>query len=80
MKLIIISIFLFASTLFSQSEFRFYINYINMPMDNKGILADVDIPPIGSGGKYNDITFVYAGGFWLSGYNGDTLWAMDRRM
>ncbi|RKY93244.1 MAG: hypothetical protein DRQ13_09705 [Ignavibacteriae bacterium] len=75
MKLFIISVLLSASTLQAQSQFRFYINYINMPMDNKGILADVDIPPVGSGGRYHDIGFLYSGGFWLSGYNGDTLWA-----
>ena len=46
-----------------------------MPMDNKGILAAVDIPPVGSIGRYHDIGFLFSGGFWLSGYNGDTLWA-----
>ena len=46
-----------------------------MPMDNKGVLADVNIPPEGSLGRYNDIGFLFSGGFWLSGYNGDTLWA-----
>jgi hypothetical protein len=46
-----------------------------MPLDNKGILADVSIPPVGTMGRYNDIAFLYSGGFYLSGYNGDTLWA-----
>jgi hypothetical protein len=44
-------------------------------MDNKGVLADVNVPPLGTLGKYNDIGFLFSGGFWLSGYNGDTLWA-----
>ncbi len=26
-------------------------------------------------GKYLDVPFLFSGGFWLSGYNGDTLWA-----
>ncbi|MCH7724802.1 MAG: hypothetical protein IIC76_15905, partial [Bacteroidetes bacterium] len=75
MKLIITSVFLFAVTLQAQSEFRFFINNINMPMDNKGVLADVYRIPGGSLGRYNDIVFLFSGGFWLSGYNDDTLWA-----
>ena len=76
MKLFIISVLLFVPTLQAQSEFRFFINNINLPMDNKGILADVDMPPPdGPYGKYNDVIFLFSGGFWLSGYNGDTLWA-----
>ena len=75
MKLIIILVLLFASTLQAQSEFRFFINNINLPINNYGVLADVDIPPEGNMGRYNGIGFVWSGGFWLSGYNADTLWA-----
>ena len=75
MKLIITSVFLFVVTLQAQSEFRFFINNINMPMDNKGVLSDVYRIPGGSLGRYNDIVFLFSGGFWLSGYNDDTLWA-----
>ena len=65
MKLIIISVLLFVSTLQAQSEFRFFINNINLPLDNKGVLADVYGIPGGSGGRYNDIGFLFSGGFWL---------------
>jgi len=75
MKTILLIFFLFLSTLHAQSQFRFYINNINMPMDNKGILADIYGIPGGSLGLYNGITFLFSGGFWLSGYNADTLWA-----
>jgi len=75
MKFIIISFVLFVSSLHAQSEFRFFINNINMPIDNKGILADVNIPPDGSLGRYLGVGFLFSGGFWLSGYNEDTLWA-----
>jgi len=75
MKTIILTFFLFLSTLQAQTTFRFFINNINMPLDNKGVLADVNIPPDGSGGRYLGIEFLFSGGFWLSGYNGDTLWA-----
>ncbi|RKY99970.1 MAG: hypothetical protein DRQ13_01300 [Ignavibacteriae bacterium] len=29
----------------------------------------------GSGGKYEEGGFLFSGGFWLSGYNGDSLWS-----
>ena len=75
MKTILFTFFLFLSTLQAQSQFRFIINNINMPMDNKGVLADVNIPPDGGLGKYLDVPFLFSGGFLLSGYNADTLWA-----
>jgi len=75
MKLIITSVFLFAVTLQAQSEFRFFINNINLPINNYGVLAYVDIPPEGIMGRYQDIGFLFSGGFWLSGYNANTLWA-----
>jgi hypothetical protein len=75
MKNFIFSFVLLVTSLYPQSQFRFYINNINMPLDNKGVLADVSMPPEGSLGRYNDIGFLFSGGFWLSGYNGDTLWA-----
>jgi len=75
MKTILLTFFLFLSTLQAQDQFRFYINNINMPMNNSGTLADVNIPPDGGLGKYLDVPFLFSGGFFLSGYNGDTLWA-----
>jgi hypothetical protein len=75
MKLIIISVLLLVSTLQAQSTFRFYINNINLPMNNNGTLADVYIPPDGPGGLYLGTPFLFSDGFFLSGYNGDTLWA-----
>jgi len=75
MKLIIISVLLFLSTLQAQPEFRFFINNINLPINNYGVLADVSIPPDGAQGRYQGINFLFSGGFWLSGYNADTLWA-----
>jgi len=75
MKTILFTFILFLSTLQAQSTFRFFINNINMPMDNKGKLADIYQIPGGQSGRYLDISFIYSGGFWLSGYNADTLWA-----
>ncbi len=75
MKTILLTFLLFLPSLQAQSTFRFYINNINMPMDNKGTLADVNVPPDGTIGRYLGTPFLFSGGFLLSGYNGDTLWA-----
>jgi len=75
MKTILLTFFLFLPTLQAQTEFRFFINNINMPINHVGTLADVNIPPDGTLGRYLGIGFLFSGGFFLSGYNGDTLWA-----
>jgi hypothetical protein len=46
-----------------------------MPINNRGVLGDVNIPPDGTLGRFDGIVFLFSGGFWLSGYNADTLWA-----
>jgi hypothetical protein len=55
--------------------YRLDINNIDMPLNRKGILADVYIPPNGSGGQFGGSTFLFSGGFFLSGYNNGQLWA-----
>jgi hypothetical protein len=44
------------------------INNIEMPMNNSGVYADVTIPPYTSGGKFDGHTFLFSGGFAMSGY------------
>ena len=51
------------------------VNDIYLPFNNKGIIADVNIPPFGSTGQFAGGTFLFSSGFWLSGYTGDSLWA-----
>ena len=75
MKNIFKVLILITTFTYPQTQYRFHINNINMPIDNRGTLADVYQIPGGSLGKYNDIPFLFSGGFWLSGYNEDTLWA-----
>ena len=75
MKTLIISLLLIPAIIFSQSQYRFFINNINMPIDNKGVLAAVNIPPDGTLGRFDSIGFLFSGGFLLSGYNDDSLWA-----
>jgi hypothetical protein len=80
MKKIIFLFLVSVNIVFSQSQYRLNINAINLPMDNKGILADVNIPdpnPLinGAGGKFANHVFLFSGGFFLAGYANDTLWA-----
>ncbi len=80
MKKIFLVLLLTVSSIFSQTQYRLNINNINLPLDNKGILADVNIPdpnPViaGAGGKYASHVFLFSGGFLLAGYANDTLWA-----
>ncbi len=51
------------------------INNIYMPLNRKGVLADVNISPNGSGGQFGGNTFLFSAGFFLSGYSNGTLWA-----
>jgi hypothetical protein len=80
MKKLFLILLLTATSIFSQSQYRLNVNAINLPMDNKGILAAVNIPdpnPIigGAGGKFGGHVFLFSGGFLLAGYANDTLWA-----
>jgi Secretion system C-terminal sorting domain len=69
-----------ANIIFSQTQYRFYINNINLPLNNRGVLAAVNIPDpdpfiSGAGGKIDNKVFLFSGGFFMSGYNGDSLWS-----
>jgi hypothetical protein len=75
MRCFLLLLFLFTGITYSQSQYRFFVNNINMPIDNKGILAAVNIPPDGTLGRFDSIGFLFSGGFLLSGYDGDSLWA-----
>ncbi len=80
MKKFFLLLLLTATSIFSQTQYRLNVNAINLPIDNKGILADVNIPdpnPVigGTGGKFAGHVFLFSGGFQLAGYANDTLWA-----
>ena len=64
---------LIAQTTFPQETFRIHINRINLPIVNQGVLADALINGE-SGGYLDDKPFLFSGGFFLSGKNGDTIW------
>jgi hypothetical protein len=59
-------------------SYRFFINNMDIPMDNRGVLGAVNIPPPegnGSGGKFANNTFLFSGGFFMSGKTNGQGWA-----
>ena len=63
----------------ADNYYVFNINNIYLPIDNKGILADVYIPLAdtnyhGPNGQYDGNKFIFGGGFFLSGYADGELW------
>jgi hypothetical protein len=81
MKNIIFSIaiiLLFSSNCVPQKmgdAYRLFINKINLPLDRSGVIADVNIPPEGTLGRFEESSFLFSGGFFLSGYSDGTPWA-----
>ncbi|MCK5702892.1 MAG: hypothetical protein KAI29_17135, partial [Cyclobacteriaceae bacterium] len=51
------------------------INNITLPLNRKGIIADVNVPGIGSLGKYLGKGVIFCSGFFLSGFADGQLWA-----
>lgn len=49
------------------------VNKIYLPFNREGVIADVNIPPIGSGGNFDGENFLYSAGFYLSGII-DSVW------
>ncbi|MFH0733569.1 MAG: T9SS type A sorting domain-containing protein [bacterium] len=53
----------------------FNINNVRIPLDNKGVIGDVDPGDgLGAGGTFANIVFLFSGGFYLSGYDNGQLW------
>ncbi len=73
--LLFISIVFFAN-LYSQntdSTFLIDVNNISIPIDNKGVLAHVEMA--NNYGRYDNGIFLFSGGFYLSGISNDTIWS-----
>jgi hypothetical protein len=79
MRILSIVLILFCSAdLFPQKVGDAYaldINNIYLPLNRKGVLADVNVPPNGSEGQFGGHSFLFSGGFFLSGYSNGVLWA-----
>lgn len=50
-------------------SYFFKVNKLDMPIDSKGITADVEIPGHLTQGRIDGINFLYSGGFMISGIN-----------
>lgn len=59
----------------SSGAYIFHVNNIILPMNNKGVIGDVSIPPYPSGGFFHGQRFLFSSGFFMSGYTDTTLWA-----
>lgn len=55
--------------------YRMNINNINMPINRVGTTAAVNIPPDGTLGRFGNSSFLFSGGFFMSGYTNGTLWS-----
>ena len=56
--------------------YRMYINNLNVPLNNIGVIAEVNLPDGGkSNGYYGNHEFLFAGGFFLSGTRNGSSWA-----
>ncbi len=64
----------FKGNLKAGDSYRFFINNIEMPMNWEGVLADVSIDGR-EGGRVGENTFLFSGGFFLSGKTNGTPWA-----
>jgi hypothetical protein len=55
--------------------YRLNINNLNVPLNNVGTIADVNIPPDGTLGRFGNSSFLFSSGFFISGETNGTLWA-----
>jgi len=55
-------------------EFSFDINRFKLPLNNKGVIADVDADNH-LNGSFDESIVIFSGGFGLSGYSNGELWA-----
>lgn len=51
------------------------VNNVWMPINRKGIIADVNVPPNGSLGQFAGGGFLFSSGFFFSGLRNGILWA-----
>ena len=54
------------------------VNNVYLPLNRKGIIADVNVPPPqgrGSLGQFAGHGFLFSSGFFISGFSGPTMWA-----
>ncbi len=57
------------------NDYYIDVNRFKLPINNKGILAAVDIEPYGLTGTFDGGSIIYSGGFGLSGYSNGKIWS-----
>jgi hypothetical protein len=58
--------------------YRMNINNLNIPINRVGTIAAVNIPPDGSLGRFGTGSFLFSGGFFMSGFTNGNLWAFGQ--
>ncbi|WP_337865212.1 hypothetical protein [Ignavibacterium sp.] len=64
----------YKGNLFAGDSYRFFINNIEMPMNWEGVLADVSIDGR-TDGRVGENSFLFSGGFFISGKTNGSPWA-----
>ena len=64
----------YKGTLKAGEAYRMFINNIDMPMNREGVMADVVLDGR-TGGMLDGKTFLFSGGFYLSGVTNGSTWA-----
>ena len=72
-----ILLFLFVEALFSQTNGQLIVdvNNVRLPVNNDGKIGTIFINGNNEHGTYENIRFLSKSGFYLSGYNDDSLWS-----
>ncbi|MCH7974829.1 MAG: hypothetical protein IH949_13290, partial [Bacteroidetes bacterium] len=55
--------------------YRLEINRVKLPLNNRGVIANVSVDGTPEGGFFDGIGFLWSSGFMLSGKNRDTIWS-----
>ena len=65
----------FPMLLYSQTEYRFFVNNLDLTFNNKGMFGFGVQPGYDCLGYFNGCKFLFSSGFMVSGYDGDSLWS-----
>jgi hypothetical protein len=71
-------LFLFVASqllILSQTDVFINANNLYVPISNNGVIAQTEVDPFKDGVRIDSIKVMFSGGFMLSGYSGDSLFA-----
>jgi len=76
-KILTFILLVFIGNSYAQPIYQFFINKIDLPIDNRGGTGYMCLGASDCyyGGRFEESQFLFSGGFWLSGYDEDSLWA-----